>query len=903
MEVTNFGKLVNSGKLISDNNTIIKSPAINTEHPTLQTLEEIKNIKEAIESGSDNVDNRQIKSKTFHISDDTNNDQFDVVVDLENNVMKVNGTEYQNETNYNEYKLEYDFEKKLDEITITHEPDYYREDSYDERITIDVTLQTTNDNSKTFSVFTNEEDCFTVEVNFAANVFIIGGHVYYNEDKYNGYELWYDFEKKPDEITITHEPIHHNHIDHYTDHGINATILESKVTATVNDKTVEATLDANNKVTSLTVDGKKCDITESEDTTSFTVTNASNDSEIFTATTEDNTTYNISGIGTVTLDCKDYHKLLANLEDVAIDNSNGTIVFKYGSTIDDINKTEGIDPIIQGGTIDISDLIDWSSNSIVQKNNTPHLSIKSAFYNVNIKLIPDTLTDTSTLITYFNDNAKFDSDDKYLFQNMKFFSNIKGDPVVTRRSTVSMPVGLSISAEVTENKAKYNTAKPVISTAYFNSDNVLKLFYPVSEITEEFKANPPLVVDSTALSVSLYELLNDPSSYISGISVTESTKQLDKDYGLDLIPFVKNDKNVIDYSKFDENGNTNLNKIQFVSDKNETNSLDLTLLPSYVMDDETKVEDTTIDMKSTYDGWEGLIDPSSYKIKLNAGTYKIKTHEYLAIETTGNVDLYIDNGSSNTLSLCELSNSGGTLQVFQNNYKKENENQLTIKLVTRDYKIPSDSTVIINAPMSVHFVKDDLIHTKKVYNEIKDLINDYIKAKIDYNALADKTEAGATDGITAKYSAISSVINSKLNDISNMLTEIEVSTSTTDYAKYFQKIDENDGKIPDGITGIKSYNEIKTIQNELIQINRYKIEVLKDYLGVLNHYVGTLDGDPKTEVQDKKETISTNISKAKTNQVKMLKNKYYNVTDATEQANLATEITELSGATFPPAAG
>ena len=602
----------------------------------------------------------------------------------------------------------------------------------------------------------------------------------------------------------------------------------------------------------------------------------------------------------------EWNKSISNLKDVAIDNSNGTIVLKSGSTIDDIVDTKSDpvgtdnDPIIKGGTIDISDLLNWTTLSwdTVDKNNDKDININSAFYNTKIKLLPDKYLDGdnekdfithenfNTILNYFNNPT---NTIPQLFKNMKFFSDIKdgnGNVTEARHSTVSMPGALGLSGTTTTNKEKYNTEKQVILQASFNSDNVLKLFYETNDITDEFKTNPPLVVDSATLNVSLYELLSDPASYISSISV--SGKILSADYGLDLIPFVKNDKNVIDYSKFNENGNTNLDKIQFVSDKDSTDNLDLTLHPSYVMDGKTKVENTTIDMKSTYDGWKGIITPTSNKIKLSTGTYIIKAHEYMSIETEGDVNLYLDNEGK--LSLCELSNNNdgsNNLSVFQYNYKNGNDTPLIIRLLAKDYTIPVGNVTTTNAPIKVNFVKDDVMSTVEMYKTIKDLTNDYIKAKV----------TGATEDINTKYAAISdssSGVESKLTEINKLLTEIEDPNSETDYAKYFKAIEKN-GKIEYSTTGIKTYNEIKDIQNNLIKINKYKIEILENYVGVLNHYVSTVSEEVEQKIIKNKITkIRLNIADSILNQIKMLKNSYYNTTDTGEREKLAEEIGTLS---------
>ena len=620
-----------------------------------------------------------------------------------------------------------------------------------------------------------------------------------------------------------------------------------------------------------------------------------------------------------------YFRAILNLNDVAIDNSNGTLVLKSGSTIRDsesvipnpillsVRPEEGgaaigaerfiSMPIIKGGTVDISDFLNWNDENwtdINEKSDGSASHINSAFYNVNIKLLPEKQTNTSDLITYFNDDTKFANEAKHLFKNMIFFSDIKnneGTVVEARHSTVLIPSFLSVSNS-SEDKTKYNTEKPVILQAHLKEDNVLRLFYPdtLIEEDEDFKKNLPLVVEFATMNNSLYEFLNNPAHYINDISVKANTKKLSGNYSLDLSPFVKNDGNVVDYSKFDENGNINLEKIQFVSDKDSKDNLDLTLNPSYVMDGNTKVENTTIDMKSTYDGWKGVITPTSNKIKLSTGTYIIKASKYLSIETEGDVNLYFDN--KDKLNLCELSNSNGTLSVFQYNLKENSP--LTIKLASDDCIIFPNKATNINAPVSIQFVKDNVMSTKKVYIEIKDLINDYIKAKV----------AGVTEDINAKYAAISdshSGVESKLKKINKLLTEIEDNTSKTDYAEYFHKIGEYG--ITPGCNDVKKYSEIKNVQDKLIKINKLKMEVLEGYLEVLNHYMSTLsDGDgAKTIVQRKIDETKQNISTTKENQIKMLKNKYY-ITNKYQNmfarnaniiTSLAKEITNLSGETFP----
>ena len=613
-----------------------------------------------------------------------------------------------------------------------------------------------------------------------------------------------------------------------------------------------------------------------------------------------------------------YFRAILNLNDVAIDNSNGTLVLKSGSTIRDsesvipnpillsVRPEEGgaaigaerfiSMPIIKGGTVDISDFLNWNDENwtdINEKSDGSASHINSAFYNVNIKLLPEKQTNTSDLITYFNDDTKFANEAKHLFKNMIFFSDIKnneGTVVEARHSTVLIPSFLSVSNS-SEDKTKYNTEKPVILQAHLKEDNVLRLFYPdtLIEEDEDFKKNLPLVVEFATMNNSLYEFLNNPAHYINDISVEANTKKLSDNYSLDLSPFVKNDGNVVDYSKFDENGNINLEKIQFVSDKDSKDNLDLTLNPSYVMDGNTKVENTTIDMKSTYDGWKGVITPTSNKIKLSTGTYIIKAHEYMSIETTGDVNLYFDNEGK--LSLCELSNNNSNLSVFQYNYGNGNNTPLTIRLLAKDYTIPARNQTTINVPVKVNFVKDDVMYTVKMYKEIKDLTNDYIKAKI----------TGDTENLSAKYTAISdsnSGVESKLKEINEFLTEIENDKSTTDYAKYFKAIEKN-GNIKHGTTGLKLYKDIKDVQNKLMKINGIKIKVLEDYLRVLNHHVSTVSEEVEQKIIKNKITkIRLNIADSILNQIKILKNSYRNTTDEGEQEKLVEEISKLSGETF-----
>ena len=381
--------------------------------------------------------------------------------------------------------------------------------------------------------------------------------------------------------------------------------------------------------------------------------------------------------------------------------------------------------------------------------------------------------------------------------------------------------------------------------------------------------------------------------------------KLSIDYGLELIPFIKGDNNVIDYNKFDENAEYNLDKIQFVSDKDETNSLALTLSPKYIVDPsntEEKIYNTEIDMKSTYNNWKGVIDPNVEKVILNTGTNIIKAHDYMFIETKGDVNLLLDNEGE--LNLCQLYNNGtGRLSVSQYNYGTTHNNPLIIRLVAKDYEVLANSNVCINAPISVHFVKDEVISSAKVYKKIKDLTYKYMEEFVKYNGLTAEQQAvdGAINDLNTAYENINNTTNGilkKLEQINSELNEIEDNTSTTDYAKYFRAIGDN-GENPTDTTNIKQYNDIKETQNKLIKINKYKMQALTEYLRVLNNQKTLEDNQDKFKT-DNIDPVTTNIRTAKTNQIKMLKNKWRNSSSTTDKAAIAAEIEALNG-TVPTA--
>ena len=77
------------------------------------------------------------------------------------------------------------------------------------------------------------------------------------------------------------------------------------------------------------------------------------------------------------------------------------------------------------------------------------------------------------------------------------------------------------------------------------------------------------------------------------------------------------------------------------------------------------------------------------------------------------------------------------------------------------------------------------------------------------------------------------------------------------------------------------------------------MQALTEYLRVLNNQKTLEDNQDKFKT-DNIDPVTTNIRTAKTNQIKMLKNKWRNSSSTTDKAAIAAEIEALNG-TVPTA--
>ena len=298
---------------------------------------------------------------------------------------------------------------------------------------------------------------------------------------------------------------------------------------------------------------------------------------------------------------KQWNQAILNLNNVAIQNTNGIIKFYVGSATNSnsmliTNKY----PIIQGGTIDVSDFI-------INGSNEQFLTIKSAFYNTNIILFQN----INNIALDFNDDSKFASDSKHLFKNMLFFSDIKdkdGNITESRHSTVIVPNQIKIITD-SEVKKDFNTTRDIVSCTPINTNNVLKLFYTEADINT-FGNNAPLVVQQDG--TSLYDALNFP--------------QQPSKLAIDLFSF-NFDDNIIDYNEIQFGIHPNL---QFVVSSKYTGDKDLMLIPR---DDSTEVI-----IGPEFNNYPGtlLFDPSIKTIRLGNGEQSMEEESELKLLTSKN---------------------------------------------------------------------------------------------------------------------------------------------------------------------------------------------------------------------------------------------------------------------------
>lgn len=549
--------------------------------------------------------------------------------------------------------------------------------------------------------------------------------------------------------------------------------------------------------------------------------------------------------------------------DFALDNTQGKIVFKDNGNINNMSLDSNKYSVIQGGNIYVDKLIDWnniSADKLNEKIENNGKNIKSAFYNSTIHLFPEKLNKLNNITEFFSINDNFINNKTLFFPNMKFLPDIKQNSKVIEVRHSEIPVPNII--EVIQDNDKYGTENNVIAAGFNSINNILKLFYKVEEINSNFKSNPPLVMKLSRNEIPLNEFLENPSKYNKDlVDITG--------YKLDLPSFYNNsEKYVIDYNQLSKNGINNLNKIQFVSSNSiDDSELNLLLLPKYIDNNGMKLFDNTLDMSSTYANLRGVITiPNTVaKIILKGSnkkntkySYIIKAHDYMAIQTTGNIDLIFSNNG--TLNLYELSNndSNNTLSISQ--YLKNNENSpLKINVLESKYNVPELNVIV---PVQLETVKQDiLMSSASTYHKLYKSLYDSIK---NQNNSIDKSE-----------------FFNELQNISKYLTEIEDPNSTTDYAKYFKAM-KNNGEIPYSLLGIKPYSKIAYIQDNLIKINNFKVKILDKYVKVLEMEKSKINEENKKSEFDSNYILPiTNQNNgtliiSKNNQTKMLLNKWRN---------------------------
>ena len=347
-----------------------------------------------------------------------------------------------------------------------------------------------------------------------------------------------------------------------------------------------------------------------------------------------------------------WNNIISNLEDVAIQNDNGEIIFKSGSTISTKDKLSF--PVIKGGTVDISDLIEFTGNSIILKNDD---MINAGFYDVHIKLFSDDFPKQQNydeILTYLSNNDNFSNTTEPIFKNMKFFSESP--------STINMLVAdPSVTVQLNmfnTNKCSYNTRKSVIKSDGSNidfpynvdniSNNVLRLFYTENDINK-FRGISPLTVKYYYTDpIELHTFLSNPSLYIHDYST--KTK-----YGIDLFTF-SIDNNTIDYSKITSEMPKN---IQFVINTNYKWDRNLILKPA--------IDEITIGPE--FNNYPGilLLDSSVKKLNIinnnkNTNLYTIRMNEGIKIKTKGNIKLLLNNNG--IIKLEGIRNISGILSIF-----------------------------------------------------------------------------------------------------------------------------------------------------------------------------------------------------------------------------------------------
>lgn len=359
----------------------------------------------------------------------------------------------------------------------------------------------------------------------------------------------------------------------------------------------------------------------------------------------------------------EWEKIISNLDDVAIDNTDGTIILNSNSRI----STEDLDgfPIIKGGTVDVTNY------------NQGHI-LQLCFYNVNLKVWPENLF-TKELINMFSNELRGGG---AIPLNTKFFQ------CAPSSMSIKLPDIQPVIIQKNENNINYTlyeTTKDVIQANEFEYNNknitinILRFFFPAEKITDEFLENSPLKIKFIQNEKpSIYDLLNNPSDYIDEYDSS-------KEYALDLLSF--NVNNRIDYNKLTNGVPSN---IQFVTSKY------LTLKPK---DGENK-----LNIGKTYSNYSNVLsfDDSIEEVTFdnsdntkNGQTfyiYKVKLNNNMIVNTKGNIKLLLDN--SGTVNLNGLHHDNGNLLMNSNNNKS-----LIIQIPSTEYT-HSTGSIVFNSPIS-----------------------------------------------------------------------------------------------------------------------------------------------------------------------------------------------------------
>ena len=353
------------------------------------------------------------------------------------------------------------------------------------------------------------------------------------------------------------------------------------------------------------------------------------------------------------------------MDDVAIDNKDGTIILNSNSII----STKDLDgfPIIKGGTVDVTDFIQRDKSLF---------SLYFSCYNVNLKIFPENLFTKE----FTNKLSNELQDSKPL--NIKFFQCAPSSMLI------KLPDIQPVIIQKNENNINYTlyeTTKDVIQANEFEYNNknitinILRNFFPAEKITDEFLDNSPLKIKFIQNEKpSIYDLLNNPADYIDEYDSS-------KEYALDLLSF--NVNNRIDYNKL-MNGIPN--NIQFVTSKSLTlkpkdGENELNIGKTYSNSSNVLSFDDSIE-EVTFDNSDNTKNGQTFYI------YKVKLNNNMIVNTKGNIKLLLDN--SGTVNLNGLHHDNGNLLMNSNNNKS-----LIIQIPSTEYT-HSTGSIVFNSPIS-----------------------------------------------------------------------------------------------------------------------------------------------------------------------------------------------------------